>query len=95
MISVLASPDVGATETLIKTDTSKQIRPSNRKMTPQEARELKVGDRVYWLEDQRDQGTVVARNWSGVEIKWENNASPLFYFYNDMNGIKKFQPVIW
>jgi hypothetical protein len=62
-------------------------------MTPQESRELKAGDRVLWLDDPRDQGTVTSRNWSGVEIKWDSKASPFFCFHNDMRSVTKVQPV--
>lgn len=58
-------------------------------MTPQEAKSLTVTDRVCWDDDFADQGTVVDRDWSGVKIKWDRNAIPVFYYFNDMGRLTK------
>lgn len=58
-------------------------------MTPQQAKALSLTDRVCWDDDYTDQGTVIEREWSGVKIKWDGNASPVFYYYNDMSRVTK------
>ena len=64
-------------------------------MTPDESRALNVGDRVYWLDDKRDQGTVIERDWSGLSIKWDRGASPIFYYHNDTARLTKVHVIIW
>ena len=52
-------------------------------MTGEQSRALKVGDRVRWGEDENDQATVIAKNWSGVALKWDNRGEqPVLH--NDM-----------
>jgi hypothetical protein len=52
-------------------------------MTGEQSRALKIGDRVRWGEDVNDQGTVIAKNWSGVALKWDNRSEqPVLH--NDM-----------
>jgi hypothetical protein len=58
-------------------------------MTPQQAKALTVADRVCWDDDFTDQGTVLERDWSGVRIKWDRNAAPIFYYHNDMRRVTK------
>jgi len=41
-------------------------------MTGDQSRGLGIGARVCWGEDKNDQGTVTAKSWSGVTLKWDN-----------------------
>jgi hypothetical protein len=41
-------------------------------MTCVESRQLKEGDRVFWLGDANNQGTVNKVSWSGVTIDWDD-----------------------
>jgi hypothetical protein len=61
-------------------------------MTPDQSRTLKIGQRVYWHSDGADSGVVVARDWSGVEIRWENGKRS-FYHHNDMREVTHAQTV--
>ena len=49
-------------------------------MTGDQSRELKVGDRVCWNEDQ---GIITETNWAGVTIKWDNRSEQAI-LHNDM-----------
>jgi hypothetical protein len=42
-------------------------------MTGEQSRQLKVGDKVCWQNDQADRGTVTETNWAGVTVTAENN----------------------
>ena len=55
-------------------------------MTPEQSRNLKVGQRVSWQGDEADRGVIVERDWSGVGIKWDNGKVS-FYHHNDMREI--------
>ena len=55
-------------------------------MTPEQSRNLKVGQPVAWQGDEHDRGVIVARDWSGVQIKWNNGLSN-FYHHNDMHEV--------
>ena len=55
-------------------------------MTPEQSRNLDVGQHVAWLGDATDRGTVVERNWTGVQIKWDNGKTS-FHHHNDMRDI--------
>jgi hypothetical protein len=52
-------------------------------MTGDQSRTLNVGDRVYWQTDKNDVGTVTAKNWAGVTIKWQNRGEQSI-LHNDM-----------
>jgi hypothetical protein len=54
-----------------------------------------MGDRVYWRDDPRDQGTVTACSWAGVEIKWDSSTKAVGYFHNDMEPVTKVHVVRW
>jgi hypothetical protein len=56
------------------------------RVTPEQSRNLKVGQRVSWLGDDQDRGIIVERDWSGVRIKWDNGKTS-FYHHNDMRDI--------
>ena len=55
-------------------------------MTGDQSRTLSVGDRVYWAEDQTDQGVVTETNWAGVTIKWDNRDQQTI-LHNDMTTV--------
>ena len=55
-------------------------------MTPEQSRNLNVGQRVFWHADGGDRGIIIARDWSGVMIKWDNDVSN-FYHHNDMGEL--------
>jgi hypothetical protein len=55
-------------------------------VTPEQSRSLKVGERVFWRGDGDDRGTVVARDWSGVEIRWDKGKRS-FHHHNDMREV--------
>jgi hypothetical protein len=57
-------------------------------MTGAESRQLAVGDRVNWIGDQNDHGTVTAKNWAGVTVKW-NNRSEQSILHNDMTPVQR------
>jgi hypothetical protein len=56
------------------------------RVTPEQSRNLKVGQRVSWLGNDQDRGIIVERDWSGVKIKWDNGKTT-FYHHNDMRDI--------
>jgi hypothetical protein len=58
------------------------------KMTGGQSRNLKVGDRVCWQSNGRDQGTVTQKNWAGVTIKWDNRAEQTI-LHNDMRSVER------
>ena len=62
-------------------------------MTPEQSRNLNVGQRVFWHGDGDDRGTVVARDWSGVEIRWDKGKSA-FYHHNDMREVTHVPTVV-
>jgi hypothetical protein len=55
-------------------------------MTGEQSRQLKVGAKVCWQNDQADQGTVTDKNWSGLIIKW-NSRGEQTVLHNDMGSI--------
>ena len=57
-------------------------------MTGDQSRQLKVGDRVYWRNDQTDRGTVTETNWAGVVIKWDNRSEQEI-LHNDMGLVER------
>ena len=59
-------------------------------MTEKEARKLKVGDRVYWGNDPRDQGLIVEVGKNGVNIRWENGQEGWIMF-KDMIRVTKIE----
>jgi hypothetical protein len=56
-------------------------------MTPEESRKLNIGDRVYWQDEAKDQGEIVGKDWSGVQIKWDKG-EVTYYHHNDMGRVK-------
>jgi hypothetical protein len=57
-------------------------------MTGEESRKLKSGDRVFWRDDVKNQGTVRGASWSGVTIDWDDGESNSVS-HNDMAQIKR------
>jgi len=47
-------------------------------MTPDQSKQLKVGQRVAWHDSATDLGTVKATDWSGVQIAWDNGKDQIF-----------------
>ena len=60
-------------------------------MTPTQSKNLKIGQRVAWLDSAEDQGTVSASDWSGVRIDWDNGKSQ-FLHHNDMGEVEVARP---
>jgi hypothetical protein len=57
-------------------------------MTGEESRKLKLGDRVSWRDDVKNQGTVRGTSWSGVTIDWDDGDSTSVS-HNDMAQVKR------
>jgi hypothetical protein len=55
-------------------------------MTPDESRNLNVGQRVAWHDRSTDKGTVIATDWSGVKIAWDDGKEQFFH-HNDMTEV--------
>lgn len=45
-------------------------------MTGEQSRALSIGDRVCWQMDQADKGTVNAKHWAGITVRWDNPSRP-------------------
>ena len=58
------------------------------KMTGDQSRTLKVGDRVCWGETTTDLGTVVGTAWNGVTIDWDDGHSTSIQ-HNDMAKVER------
>lgn len=56
---------------------------SEKRMTGEQSRKLKVGDRVNWDANQNDLGTITEVDWAGVLIKWDNREQQSV-LHNDM-----------
>jgi hypothetical protein len=57
-------------------------------MTGEQSRQLDVGDRVCWQNDQNDRGRVTEKNWAGVSVKW-NSRSEQTILHNDMGPVER------
>ena len=55
-------------------------------MTGNQSRNLQVGDRVCWGDDNEDRGTVTEKSWSGVTIKWDDRREQSV-LHNDMGEV--------
>jgi hypothetical protein len=58
------------------------------KMTGDESRKLRVGDRVQWRGDATNRGTVIGTSWSGVTIDWDDGDSNSV-IHNDMARVDR------
>ena len=56
-------------------------------MKPDQSKQLKIGQRVAWLDSETDQGTITASDWSGVRIAWDNGKNQFFH-HNNMSEIQ-------
>ena len=56
-------------------------------MTAEQSRDLKVGQRVAWLDSKTDLGTVETVDWSGVHIAWANGKEQFFH-HNNMDEVQ-------
>jgi hypothetical protein len=56
-------------------------------MSPAESRALKLKKRVSWEGSASDQGTIVAADWSGIEINWDNGKTT-FTHHNNMASVR-------
>jgi hypothetical protein len=45
-----------------------------------------LGHRVAWHDSAMDQGTVIATDWSGVQIEWDNGKTQFFH-HNNMSEV--------
>ncbi|WP_172980465.1 hypothetical protein [Tardiphaga sp. P9-11] len=54
-------------------------------MTGEKSRALVVGTTVFWKNDKDDFGTVIAKDWSSVTVKWDSRDSQKI-MHNDMDG---------
>ena len=61
---------------------------SGTKMTGDQSRQLKLGDRVCWNADKNDQGTITEKNWAGVTVKWDNRGEQSI-LHNDMVQVER------
>jgi hypothetical protein len=50
----------------------RRTKMGGKKMTGDDSRELKSGDRVFRQDDVKDQGTVRGTSWSGVTMDWDD-----------------------
>ena len=57
-------------------------------MTADQSKRLKVGHRVSWHDSANDRGTVVATDWSGVQIEWDNGKIQFFH-HNNMTEVSR------
>jgi hypothetical protein len=58
-------------------------------MTGKESRLLQVGTRVSWGGDRSDEGSITARDWSGVRIEWDKGLKT----YIHQNNMKQVSVV--
>jgi hypothetical protein len=59
-----------------------------RQVTGDESRKLKSGDRFFWRDDAKNQGTVRGTSWSGVTIDWDDGDTTSVS-HNDMAQINR------
>jgi hypothetical protein len=60
----------------------------DKRMTGDQSRLLKVGDRVCWGATTTDLGTVIETDWAGVSIKWDNGRTTSIQ-HNDMARVER------
>jgi hypothetical protein len=61
-------------------------------VTGDESRKLKSGDRVSWLGDLKNQGTIRGTSWSGITIDWDDGDSTSVS-HNDMGPVDLAKPL--
>ncbi|WP_441255843.1 hypothetical protein [Tardiphaga sp. 285_C5_N1_2] len=68
---------------------------TEKAMTDDQSRKLKIGARVHWKNDAGDVGIVTENTWSGVVINWDNRG-PQAIMPNDMADVSlDSRPVRW
>jgi hypothetical protein len=60
-------------------------------MTGEQSRQLKVGEKICWQNDQADRGTATETSWSGLTIKWDGRGEQRV-LHNDMSQIDRVRP---
>jgi hypothetical protein len=60
-------------------------------MTPDQSKKLKTGQRVGWLTDPDDLGTIAETSWSAVHIKWDSGKTQELH-HNDMGDVTMAGP---
>ena len=60
----------------------------DKRMTGDQSRALKVGDRVCWGAKTTDLGTVVGTSWSEVTISWDDGETSSVS-HNDMARVER------
>jgi hypothetical protein len=63
-------------------------RYTDKEMTGDQSRLLKIGDRVYWITTTTDQGTIIATTWSEVTISWDDGKASSVS-HNDMAKVER------
>ena len=61
-------------------------------MSTAESRALKLLRRVSWEGSNTDLGTVIASDWSGIEINWDSGKTT-FLHHNNMRSVQLARPV--
>ncbi len=57
-------------------------------MTGEQSRALSIGDRVCWQMDPADKGTVSAKHWAGIIVRWDN-LSEQAILHNDVRRLER------
>lgn len=57
-------------------------------MKSQEAKELKLKDRVIWNNNKEDAGTVIEIGYCAIKIEWDNGQTGILY-PEDMGPVTK------
>jgi hypothetical protein len=57
-------------------------------MTGEQSRQLKVGNKVCWRNDQGDRGIVTETSWAGVTVRWDGRGDQAIQ-HNDMGSLQR------
>ena len=57
-------------------------------MTGEQSRALSIGDRICWQMNQADKGTVSAKHWAGITVRWDNRSEQTI-LHNDMRQLER------
>lgn len=57
------------------------------RMSPEQSRLLRLGQRLTWQGDRNDEGIVAELDWTGVRIHWCDGKTS-FHHHNDMRNIE-------
>jgi hypothetical protein len=86
LMSKEIAPGVLAPSKQLNECTFRKVTRKGLRVTGDQSRGLKVGDRVCWIGDKNDQGTVTEKNWAGVTIKWDNRSEQAI-LHNSMTQV--------